>query len=124
EKPHRCACSRLRLRKRGLQGEDLHLPDQQKHFAPRNPAGAGPEANRNRQNRSAPEVCFQERPAVFSALKIGKRKSRFRVRRKKAEEERAAQSRRGLTEQQSQALKIVDATTRGVLSSPLTLCVS
>src|SRR5439155_20236872 len=116
--------SRVCLLERGFQGKNLHLPDQQEHPAPRNSEGAGAIVDCNRQNRSSSEVCFQERASILGAPQIGKWKSRFRIRRKKTKEERAAQSSRGLTEQQFQALKIVDATRRGVLFSLLTLCVA
>src|SRR5260370_42360717 len=102
------------MRERGLQGKNLHLPDQQEHPAPRNSEGAGAKVDYNRQNRSSSEVCFEKTPPIFGLPQIGKRESRARIRRKKTKEEGAAQSRRGLTEQQFPALKIAHATTRGM----------
>src|SRR5260370_17844397 len=94
------------MRERGLQGKNLHLPDQQEHPAPRNSEGAGAKVDYNRQNRSSSEVCFEKRPPIFGLPQIGKRESRFRIRRKKTKEECAAHSSPGLACQQFPALNI------------------
>src|SRR5207302_4053271 len=111
-------------RKCRIQRENVHFPDQQNDPAARNSARAGAKIDRHRQNRSSPEVHFEKRPPVFRASQIGEWKSRFRVRREKAEEAKSPQGGRGLNGQQFQALKIVDSTTCSVLFSILTLCVA
>lgn len=72
----------------------MHLPRRQSDFATGNSERPGPEIDRDRQDRPAPEIHFEERPSLFGAPEAGERQSRFRVCRESAKGEEGTGARK------------------------------